>query len=153
MNLLSAPLSLLLAPVQAVVLFFAPHAVTAKPSGVRTPVRAHTSVWPGSAPRASSSDVFSASAFFTNPSSTRASSASASSTRASLVSGFVHAGRTTYPRSKSNVSARPIHRVRVVRNVDASLPLDRAGRMVVSGRFADVCAELDKLASIELQAR
>jgi hypothetical protein len=142
MNLLSAPLSLLLAPLQAVVLFFAPHAITTKPSGVRTPLRAHTSIWPDRAPRASSTGVSSASAFFTSP----------SSASASLVSGFVHAGRTTYPRSRSNVSAKPIHRVRVVRNVDASLPADRAGRMVVSGRFADVCAELDKLASMELQA-
>jgi hypothetical protein len=41
--------------------------------------------------------------------------------------------------------------VRVVRNVDASLPADRAGRMVVSGRFADVCAELDRLAASEMR--
>jgi hypothetical protein len=119
-------LSLLIAPVQAVVLFFAPHAGTIKSSGVRMPVRAHASALPGSAPLAS-----------------RASAAP--------TSGFVHAGRTTYPRSKPSVSAKPIHRVRIVRNVDASLPADRAGRMVVSGRFADVCAELDKLASMEMQ--
>jgi hypothetical protein len=137
MSLLSLPLSLLLAPLQAVVLFFAPHAVIGKPTGVRLPVRAHTGVWPGSAPRTS----------FAN-----ASFASPLSLGASSGSGFVHAGRTIYPRSKSKVSAKPIHRVRVVRNVDASLPADRAGRMVVSGRFADVCAELDKLASMEMQA-
>lgn len=104
-------LSLLIAPVQAVVLFFAPHAGTVKPSGLRMPVRANSS------PHAQ----------------------------------HVPAGRTTYPRSKTSVSPKPIHRVRVVRNVDASLPADRAGRMLVSGRFADVCAELDKLASMEMQ--
>jgi hypothetical protein len=119
-------LSLLIAPVQAVVLFFAPHAGTIKPSGMRMPVRAHASALPGCVPRASC--------------------ASAASN-----GGFVHAGRTTTPRSKPSVSAKPIHRVRIVRNVDASLPADRAGRMVVSGRFADVCAELDKLASMEMQ--
>jgi hypothetical protein len=108
-------LSLLIAPVQAVVLFFAPHAGTVKPSGVRMPVRANASAPAQTVQQA-------------------------------------HAGRTTYPRSKAHVSAKPIHRVRVVRNVDASLPADRAGRMVVSGRFADVCAELDKLASMEMQA-
>jgi hypothetical protein len=125
-------LSLLIAPVQAVVLFFAPHAGTVKPSGVRMPVRANAGAWQSSAPRASSVNAPSSSI-------------------------FVHTSRTTYPRAKAHVSAKtfsakPIHRVRVVRNVDASLPADRAGRMVVSGRFADVCAELDKLASTDMQA-
>ncbi len=119
-------LSLLVAPLQAVVLFFAPHASTVKPTGIRVPTRAHTSMSQSGAPRVPSTGV-------------------------SANSSFVHAGRTTYPRVRANVSAKPIHRVRVVRNVDASLPADRAGRMVVSGRFADVCAELDKLASMEMQ--
>ncbi len=127
-------LSVLVAPVQAVVLFFAPHASTIKPTGIRTPARAHANAWPSNAPRA--------------PSVSEASR-----------SGLGHAGRTTYrhthPRpssiTKPGISAKPLHRVRVVRNVDASLPADRAGRMVVSGRFADVCAELDKLASLEMQ--
>ena len=124
-------LSLLIAPLQAVVLFFAPHAATGKPAGVRMPARAQASAWPGSAPCASA--------------------VGASSFRAAPSGSFAHAGRTTYPRNKTAISAKPIHRVRVVRNVDASLPADRAGRMVVSGRFADVCAELDKLASMEMQ--
>jgi hypothetical protein len=132
MNLLST----LIAPVQAVVLFFAPHAGTVKPSGLRMPARAQSGAWPSSAPRASSFSV---------------TSFGASSSSGSL-GGFVHAGRTTYPRNRASVSAKPIHRVRVVRNVDTSLPADRAGRMVVSGRFADVCAELDKLASMEMRA-
>jgi hypothetical protein len=119
-------LSLLIAPVQAVVLFFAPHAAAGKPVGVRVPARAHAGAWHSSAPRAP----------FVN---------------ASSASSFAHAGRATYPRSQANISAKPIHRVRVVRNIDTTLPADRAGRMVVSGRFADVCAELDKLASMELQ--
>jgi hypothetical protein len=60
--------------------------------------------------------------------------------------------RITYPSRTSRVTAQPIHRVRVVRNVDNTLPADRAGRMVVSGRFADVCAELERLAATDMRA-
>lgn len=42
---------------------------------------------------------------------------------------------------------RPL--VRVVRVVDAAQAPSRAGRMVISGRMADVCAELDRLAAAE----
>ncbi len=92
-------LSLIIAPLQVVVLFFAPHAVTVKPAGVR-----------------------------------------------------LRAASITYPQAVAQVTAKPIHRVRVVRNVDAALPADRAGRMVISGRFADVCAELDRLAATDMRA-
>ena len=37
--------------------------------------------------------------------------------------------------------------VRVLRVADGSAPRHSAGRMVISGRMADVCAELDRLAS------
>ena len=39
--------------------------------------------------------------------------------------------------------------LRVVRLVEASAPRSTAGRMVISGRLADVCAELDRLAALE----
>ncbi|MGJ7491969.1 hypothetical protein [Variovorax sp. ZT4R33] len=39
--------------------------------------------------------------------------------------------------------------LRVVRTVDAHQPGRRAGRVVISGRMADVCAELDRLAALE----
>ena len=42
--------------------------------------------------------------------------------------------------------AKPL---RVVRVVEASAPRAIAGRMVISGRMADVCAELDRLAAQE----
>ena len=42
--------------------------------------------------------------------------------------------------------ARPL---RVVRTVDAQRSGLRAGRVVISGRMADVCAELDRLAALE----
>ena len=115
-------LSLLIAPLQAVVLFFAPHAVGTKPLGMRSPVRsaAPTAV-PHAAPHSASG------------------------------SAVLRTSRITYPSTMPHISAKPIHRVRVVRNIDTALPADRAGRMVVSGRFADVCAELDRLASMEMR--
>lgn len=42
--------------------------------------------------------------------------------------------------------ARPL---RVVRVLEAGQPRTQVGRMVISGRMADVCAELDRLAARE----
>ncbi len=39
--------------------------------------------------------------------------------------------------------------LRVVRVLDADLPPSTAGRLRISGRMADVCAELDRLAAYE----
>ena len=38
------------------------------------------------------------------------------------------------------------HGLRVVRESDAALKADCAGRMVMSGKIADICAELDRMA-------
>ena len=46
-------------------------------------------------------------------------------------------------------TARPL---RVMRVVEPSAPGAAAGRMVISGRLADVCAELDRLAALEASA-
>jgi hypothetical protein len=52
-------------------------------------------------------------------------------------------------------SASPAHsaprRLRVVRILEGSAPRS-AGRMVISGRMADVCAELERLAALEAAA-
>jgi hypothetical protein len=114
-------LSLLIAPLQAVVLFFAPHASGLKQPSARQPARSLASAH---SPRPGSVDQ----------------------------PGPLKAARVTYPRRNTAVTAKPIHRVRVVRNVDSTLPADRAGRMVVSGRFADVCAELDRLIALQIRA-
>jgi hypothetical protein len=45
--------------------------------------------------------------------------------------------------------ARAAAPLRVVRVVEPSAPRTVAGRMVISGRLADVCAELDRLAALE----
>ena len=43
----------------------------------------------------------------------------------------------------------PRRPLRVVRVVDGGHASASAGRMVISGRMADVCAELDRLAALE----
>ena len=46
--------------------------------------------------------------------------------------------------------AQPVQRpLRVVRVMEAGQPRSQVGRMVISGRMADVCAELDRLAACE----
>lgn len=48
---------------------------------------------------------------------------------------------------------RPRRPVRVVRVIEASQPpAAGAGRMLISGRMSDVCAELDRLAALEAAA-
>ncbi|MDE2605515.1 MAG: hypothetical protein KGL68_06305 [Burkholderiales bacterium] len=56
------------------------------------------------------------------------------------------AARAPAPRPAPCVAAKPL---RVVRVLEPSAPRTVAGRMVISGRLADVCAELDRLAALE----
>ena len=53
---------------------------------------------------------------------------------------------TPGPACKTAATTRPCSRLRVVRESDSSISPDCAGRMVISGRMADVCAELDRMA-------
>ena len=59
------------------------------------------------------------------------------------------------PQQPPRVTRRPMSvprapkPLRVVRVVEPSAPRAIAGRMVISGRLADVCAELDRLAALE----
>jgi hypothetical protein len=48
--------------------------------------------------------------------------------------------------------ARPCRPLRVVRFVEPTRAAVDAGRMRISGRMADVCAELDRLAALEAAA-
>ena len=62
------------------------------------------------------------------------------------------ASATSRGAANSVSSAHPaatVRPLRVVRTVDAQRPGVRAGRVVISGRMADVCAELDRLAALE----
>jgi len=47
------------------------------------------------------------------------------------------------------LAARRTLQLRVVRTIEAGIPAGRTGRMVISGRMADVCAELERLAALE----
>ena len=47
----------------------------------------------------------------------------------------------------------PSRPLRVLRVVDGPKATAGAGRMVISGRMADVCAELDRLAELEAAGR
>lgn len=53
---------------------------------------------------------------------------------------------TTLPGSRHN---KPRPQLRVVRVAESGPSRAAAGRMVISGRMADVCAELDRLAALE----
>ena len=54
--------------------------------------------------------------------------------------------RTQVHRAMPPRAAKPL---RVVRVVEPTAPRAIAGRMVISGRLADVCAELDRLVALE----
>lgn len=56
-------------------------------------------------------------------------------------------GHVAWPPGRHD--SRPL---RVLRVVDAGHATCTAGRMVISGRMADVCAELDRLAALEAAA-
>ncbi|MBC7468516.1 MAG: hypothetical protein H7322_04235 [Ramlibacter sp.] len=63
----------------------------------------------------------------------------------------VGAGRSSWrPAGRNALPAR--RPLRVVRVVDGCHAPASAGRMVISGRMADVCAELERLAALEAQA-
>ncbi|HEX7889976.1 MAG TPA: hypothetical protein VF522_11500 [Ramlibacter sp.] len=47
---------------------------------------------------------------------------------------------------------QPARALRIVRLVEPSASRAVAGRMVISGRMADVCAELDRMAALESRA-
>ncbi len=74
--------------------------------------------------------------------------AGTSSATPSTGAGMLHtaAGRGQVQWPPRALPGRPL---RVLRVVDAAQGPASAGRMVISGRLADVCAELDRLAALE----
>ena len=71
------------------------------------------------------------------------------------------ASRTPPAASRQSAAAAPLppaapasapRRLRVVRVIESSHAAATAGRMVISGRMADVCAELERLAALEAAA-
>ena len=57
--------------------------------------------------------------------------------------------RSFLPRQALQSPRRPTLPLRVARVMEASSARHSAGRMVISGRMADVCAELDRLVELE----
>lgn len=55
------------------------------------------------------------------------------------------------PTLQGSPPAKGIPHLRVLRLEDTHSQADCAGRMVISGRMADVCAELDRLVALEAQ--
>ncbi|MFN5348827.1 MAG: hypothetical protein ACK5A0_04720 [Polaromonas sp.] len=53
-----------------------------------------------------------------------------------------HTRTVVYPAA----SERPVSRLRVMREFEPGMARSQAGRMVISGRMSDVCAELDRIA-------
>lgn len=68
--------------------------------------------------------------------------------RAAVYSPMLRASnqKITAQHAPNPVSARPIACLKVVREFDPYNKRSHAGRMVISGRMADVCAELDRIA-------
>ena len=73
--------------------------------------------------------------------------ARAQATRGSVAS--VCTPRVAEPASARRSPSRPLRVVRVAEPLQGPAS---AGRMVISGRMADVCAELDRLAALETAA-
>lgn len=70
----------------------------------------------------------------------------AASARVSSSSCATTAAALARPAGHSNTHSTPL---RVVRLAEDGVRRDCAGRMVMSGRMADICAELDRLAERE----
>lgn len=67
-------------------------------------------------------------------------------------------GLPSYPantiseRVAESASTCHVRRLKVMREFDPGIKRSHAGRMVISGRMADVCAELDRIAQKETPA-
>lgn len=64
-----------------------------------------------------------------------------------------NAGATADTLARPSGTARRPPALRVVRTIEAGIPAGHSGRMVISGRMSDVCAELDRLATLESTRR
>jgi hypothetical protein len=58
--------------------------------------------------------------------------------------------RTAGEPALASASMHSVRRLRVLRVVDAASPPQSAGRMLISGRMADVCAELERMTQREM---
>jgi len=70
-------------------------------------------------------------------------------TQATTASRSIHhaANQAQFALDRSVVPAHSRRQVRVLRVMDAAIPASSAGRMVISGRLSEVCAELERLSA------
>ena len=69
------------------------------------------------------------------------------------VAGTRHASMTSNKPCQTVAKATSPRRLKIVREFEAGVSPSCAGRMVISGRMADVCAELDRMAQKEAAAQ
>jgi hypothetical protein len=74
-------------------------------------------------------------------------------TPAARMAGPAQRACSTRAHPSAGCRERPRRPLRVLRVVETSRVPSGAGRMVISGRMADVCAELDRLAALEASGR
>ena len=70
-----------------------------------------------------------------------------------VASHALHTMGNSQKQCQTVVKASSQRRLKVVREFDAGIGPSCAGRMVISGRMADVCAELDRMAQKESMAQ
>lgn len=88
-------------------------------------------------------------AFFMPARAAQSGQRSASPTSALRVAN-TQAASTRVPALSSGAPAsQPVHRLKVIREFEPGMRPFQSGRMAISGRMADVCAELDRIASKE----
>lgn len=130
----SSMLSVLLAPVQALAAWFVP---AQNASGRFSP--------PAAAQRFNQLALP-----FSSPSPSPSSSPSCIAARQHQPATAPAVGTKT---DKLSLKKPAASRIRVVREFDSNVSPACAGRMVISGRMADVCAELDRMAQREAAAQ
>lgn len=68
------------------------------------------------------------------------------------INNIAHHQRPTRPSTLKSITNQTPRPLRVVRILEAGQARAQVGRMVISGRMADVCAELDRLVAHEAAA-
>lgn len=80
---------------------------------------------------------------------TRRAPGSGSPSLAGALPGLPAIKTTCHRPAPAPCKAMTVSRLKIVREFDAAMSPSSAGRMMISGRMADVCAELDRLAQQE----
>ncbi|MBC7649312.1 MAG: hypothetical protein H7197_09400 [Vitreoscilla sp.] len=88
-------------------------------------------------------------AFFTPMQPAQASHRPATRSPAQRMSHAQNIDKRTPPLAFTATGTRHVSRLKVMRQFEPGMARSQAGRMAISGRMADVCAELDRIAQRE----